>query len=58
LKISDRIEFSAETDFEVVSEFGALVSSGRGQYIDASKYSKGKYYVNFDNKVGSIVEKK
>lgn len=57
-RISDRIEFSAETDFEVVSEFGAMVTAGRGQYIDASKYFKGKYYVNFDNKVGSIVEKK
>jgi hypothetical protein len=58
LKISDRIEFSSETSFEVISEFGAMVTTGRGQYIDASKYSKGKYYVNFDNKVGSIVEKK
>jgi hypothetical protein len=58
LKISDRIEFSAETNFEVISEFGSMVTTGRGQYIDASKYSKGKYYVNFDNKVGSIVEKK
>jgi hypothetical protein len=57
-KISNSIEFSSVTDYEVVSEFGTLITSGRGQSIDATKYTKGKYYVNFDNKVGAIVEKK
>ena len=57
-RISGSIEFSAETDYEVVSEFGTSVSSGRGATIDASKFAKGKYYINYDNKVGAIVEKK
>jgi hypothetical protein len=57
-KISGSIDFSNITDYEVVSEFGTLVTSGRGPSIDASKYPKGKYYVNYDNKVGAIVEKK
>lgn len=58
LKVSNSIEFSGITDFEVVSEFGTLITAGRGQSIDASKFFKGKYYVNYDNKVGAIVEKK
>jgi hypothetical protein len=58
LKISNAIEFSGTTDYEVVSEFGTLITSGRGVSVDASKFFKGKYYVNYDNKVGAIVEKK
>jgi hypothetical protein len=58
LKVSNAIEFSGITDFEVVSEFGTLITSGRGSSVDASKFFKGKYYVNYDNKVGAIVEKK
>jgi hypothetical protein len=58
LKVSDAIEFSSITQYEVISEFGALVTSGRGQTINTTKYTKGKYYVNFDNKVGAMVEKK
>ena len=58
LKVSNSIDFSAITDYEVVSEFGTLITSGRGQAIDASKFTKGRYYVSYDNKVGAIVEKK
>jgi hypothetical protein len=58
LKVSDRIEFSDITDYEVISEFGSLITTGRGKTIDASKFFKGKYYVSFDNKGGVIVEKK
>jgi hypothetical protein len=58
MKISSSIDFSATTDYEIVSEFGTLITSGRGSSIDASKYIKGKYYINYDNKVGAIVEKK
>jgi len=56
-KILDSIEFSAETDYEVYSEYGTLVKSGRGQKVDASKFYKGKYYVSYDNKGGVVVEK-
>ena len=58
LKVSNEIEFSGITDYEIVSEFGTLITSGRGPSVDASKFFKGKYYVNYDNKVGAIVEKK
>jgi hypothetical protein len=57
-KINNTIDFSAETDFEIYSEYGSLVKSGRAATVDASKFFKGKYYVSFDNKAGAIVEKK
>lgn len=57
-KINNSIEFSAETDYEIYSEYGSLVKSGRGNVVDTSKFFKGKYYVSFDNKGGVIVEKK
>jgi hypothetical protein len=57
-KISRAIEFTAPTDYEVYSEFGAVVAHGHGSEIDASNFFKGKYYVNFDNKVGIEIDKK
>lgn len=57
-KIVNSIDFSAETDFEIYSEYGALVKSGRATTVDSSKFFKGKYYISFDNKGGVIVEKK
>lgn len=58
LKVNKTIEFTDETDYEVYSEFGELVAKGRGKSIDSSKYFKGNYYINFDNKTGVQVEKK
>ncbi|MBL0314258.1 MAG: hypothetical protein IPP69_00265 [Flavobacteriales bacterium] len=57
-RVSSSIDFSEETDYEIYSEYGALVKAGRGSTVDASKFFKGKYYVSFDNKGGIIVEKK
>jgi len=57
-KINNTLEFSSETDYEVYSEYGTLVKSGRDKIIDTSKFFKGNYYVSFDNKGGQIVEKK
>ncbi len=56
--ITNTLEFSAETDYEIYSEYGSLVKAGRGQKVDATKFFKGKYYVSFDNKGGQIIEKK
>jgi len=56
--ISNSLDFSAETDYEIYSEYGSLVKAGRGQKIDTTKFFKGKYYVSFDNKGGQIIEKK
>jgi hypothetical protein len=56
--ITNTLEFSAETDYEIYSEYGSLVKAGRGQKVDTTKFFKGKYYVSFDNKGGQIIEKK
>lgn len=56
-KISNVLEFSAETDYEIYSEYGTLIKAGRGQKVDTSKFYKGKYYVSYDNKGGVVVEK-
>ncbi len=57
-KITNTLEFSEETDYEIYSEYGTLVKSGRDKVVDTSKFFKGNYYVSFDNKGGQIVEKK
>ena len=57
-KITNVLGFSAETDFEIYSEYGALVKTGRASNVDTSKFYKGKYYVSYDSKGGVIVEKK
>lgn len=57
-RISKSIEFTQSTQYEVFSEFGERVAQGTGQVIDSSKYPKGNYYINFDNKTGVQVEKK
>jgi hypothetical protein len=58
LRVSSSIEFSADTDYEIYSEYGALVKTGRGIKVDATKFPSGKYYVSFDSKGGVIVDKK
>jgi hypothetical protein len=57
-KVAKNLDFSMDTDFEIYSEFGALVKTGRAKSIDMSNFPKGKYYVNFDNKTGVAVDKK
>lgn len=57
-KITKTIDFSAETDYEIYSEFGALIKAGRGTTVDVSRLNKGRYYINFDNKAGIAFDKK
>ena len=57
-KIGKALHFSAETNFEIYSEFGELIRTGRASVVDASAFFKGRYYINFDNKNGVMVEKK
>ena len=57
-KVTKTIDFSTATDYEVYSEYGTLVKTGHDKSIDISAFFKGKYYINFDSKTGSLVEKK
>jgi len=57
-KVTKTIDLSGETDYEMYSEFGLIIKSGRGSSIDVSKLFKGKYYLNYDNNAGITITKK
>ena len=56
-KITAELEFSSETSYEIFDEYGKRVLRGFGSKINTSKLSKGKYYINFDNKVDEFSKK-
>lgn len=49
---SVQFRFSAETSFELYSEFGELVAKGRGSYVPVRGFPRGTYYLNYDNQAG------
>lgn len=57
-KIYDKLEFTAETEYEVFDAFGVLKARGTGSELETSSWDKGTYYVNFDNRFGVSVNKK
>lgn len=57
-KVSDVVNFSAETMFEVYDMHGNIVKKGFGEKIDCTNLKKGLYYLNFDNKTNTFVKKK
>ncbi|MFZ5552396.1 MAG: hypothetical protein ACOZCO_04715 [Bacteroidota bacterium] len=48
-KIKDKIEFSAETRFELYDVYGNIIKKGYLKEVDCSKLKKGGYYLNYDN---------
>lgn len=57
-KIFEKIDFSAETDFEVFDQYGIVVAKGRAASIDCSKWTPGNYYLNYGGKFGEKVRKR
>lgn len=51
------IIFSAETSFEVYDQYGNIVKKGFSKEIDCSNLQKGKYYMNYDNKMAEFTKK-
>jgi hypothetical protein len=49
-KVSDKLVFSAETQYEIFDLKGNFISEGFGKEVDVTDLEKGKYWVNFDNK--------
>ncbi len=49
-KVSDILKFSEETFYEIFDERGGFIRDGYGSEEDVSDLSKGKYWVNYDNK--------
>ncbi len=56
-RVEDVITFSAPTMFEIYDEFGGIVFKGFGESIKVNGLQKGKYYLNFDDKLGSFIKK-
>jgi hypothetical protein len=57
-KVTDKIDFTAETMFEVYDIHGNIVKKGYSNKIDASNLKKGMYYLNYDNSTVEILKKK
>ncbi len=57
IKVEDEIKFSSETMFEIYDEFGAIVFKGFSDKINCSNLKKGKYYLNYDSKMGEFTKK-
>ena len=53
-KKTKRVDFSSQTNFEVYDEYGQIISRGYQASIDMAEYSKGIYYVNYDNTFAEI----
>jgi hypothetical protein len=50
VKVSDKLIFSAETQYEIFDMKGNFITEGFGKEVDVTDLEKGKYWVNFDNK--------
>ena len=51
------IIFSASTSYEIYNYYGRLITKGIGNKVDVSKLKKGRYFINYDNKMGSFTKK-
>ncbi len=56
-KVSDILKFSEETFYEIFDERGGFIRDGYGSEEDVSDLSKGKYWVNYDNKTEIFTKK-
>jgi hypothetical protein len=53
-----RFQFSAETQFELYSEYGERVAQGKGIEVSVRNFPRGTYYLSFDNQGGVKVFKR
>jgi hypothetical protein len=56
-KVGVKINFSAETHFEIFDLKGNFITEGSGKEIDVTDLEKGKYWLNYDNKSVNFVKK-
>ena len=56
-KVSDKLVFSAESQYEIFDLKGNFIIEGFGKEVDVSDLEKGKYWVNFDNKSLNFTKK-
>lgn len=56
-KVDDVITFSAPTMYEIYDQYGGIVFKGYGDSVKVGAIEKGKYYLNYDNKLGRFTKK-
>ena len=56
-RVDDIINFSAPTMFEIYDEYGGIVFKGYGESVNVGGLQKGKYYINYDNKMERFTKK-
>ncbi len=56
-RVEDIITFSEATLYEIYDEYGGIVFKGYGNEINASSLTKGRYYINYDNKMERFTKK-
>ncbi len=56
-RVSDKIYFSRETDYEVTDARGNQLLKGHGKEIKLSHLNSGLYYLNFDNRKEKFYKK-
>jgi hypothetical protein len=56
-RVDDVITFSVPTMYEIYDEYGGIVFKGYGKTIKASGLQKGRYYINYDNKMERFTKK-
>jgi hypothetical protein len=57
LRVNDIINFSTPTMYEIYDEYGGIVFKGYGDTVKVGSIQKGKYYLNFDNRLVVFTKK-
>lgn len=56
-KVDDVLTFSSATLYEIYDEYGGIVFKGYGSEVKVNSLSKGRYYINYDNKMERFTKK-
>ncbi len=56
-RVTDKLFFTEEVDYEIYDETGKLVKKGSGKEVDVSDLKPGVYIVYFDNRSGKFLKK-
>lgn len=56
-RVTDKIYLSRESDYEILDQYGNVISKGSKKEIDLMKASTGVYYLNVDNQTFKFFKK-
>ncbi|TAJ15217.1 hypothetical protein DMA11_02085 [Marinilabiliaceae bacterium JC017] len=54
---NDKITFTAPTLYEIYDAYGGIVFKGYGREVKVAGLTNGRYYINYDNKMGRFTKK-